>query len=74
MVFPTLAGIISEPISILSAAEEDTFTAQQFVDGAVGGMVYGAVLKTLRDDSVVKSTLGQQAYERVKSNRILGFL
>jgi hypothetical protein len=74
MLFPTLSGIISEPLSILSVAEEDTKTAQEFVDGVYGGALMGAVAKTLRDDSVVRRQLGDAALAKVKAGRIAGFI
>lgn len=74
MMFPTLSGIVSETLNVFSVAEDDTITPQQFVDGVYGGMVAGAVLKGLRDNSVIRNTLGEAAYQRVKSARILGQL
>ena len=72
MIFPTLSGLVSEPLSVFSVAEGDTVTPQQLVDAAYGGMVYGAVIKGLRDNSVIRSTLGEAAYELVKAGRFLG--
>ena len=69
MIFPTISGLISEPLGVFTHAEDDTFTSQQVVDAAYGGMVIGAVLKGLRDNSVIRSTLGDAAYQRVKADR-----
>jgi hypothetical protein len=74
MLTPTVAGLISEPLRILTIAETDEVTPQEFVDVGWGMAVLGAVAKTIRDDQVVKNTLGDSALSKVKANRIAGFI
>ena len=74
MLLPTLSGIFSSPMKVFSAATGDTFTAQEMVDGVYGGAIIGAVAKTIRDDAVVRNTLGQPSLDRVKEARILSYI
>lgn len=74
MQFPTLSGIVSQPLRALTAADTETFTAQEACDATVGGMLIGGAVIEVRNRALIKQALGQPALDQVKKLKIGGLI
>lgn len=74
MLFPTLGGLVSSPIKVVTSGADTEFTAQEANEAFFGGAILGAVGMAFRDQMVVRNKLGSGALEKYKSGKILGVI
>lgn len=74
MITPTIGGMLTAVADAFSATATEVKTGQDVVDAFYGGALIGGAAGIWRSNHVIKNTLGDAAYQRVKQARIGGLV